>query len=840
MSYKQHFLSFVAFVAMLVFPASAWASDQDPKEGIDYFIQKGPNPDSTYFWIKPGANLNTRRLFEKLGTDIDSFRADNTESIPLCERSPGMFSSPNPSNHKSLAAWNGCPTEKRYLYALPSSDRQRVLYELSGRKMLSFEKRDEIFTAMARCKDDACMNEQLVLMGKAPKYGTGSAPATTTSPATPDPKAGSATSVPPAPQGDCDQKCLLDKLAATGWKAPAPIEKIVETPRQLTFSEAYGMRIAYGISALALLQIASLALIIRSLRSKRDKLMDELNKAKEQTVELDRELSKFRNWLKEANAANKAIVSFLKDTLAKDLGVRLEPDAEAPGLEARVNLMIKAFESNARLRLARLISALEHLGVTAKHLTDMPFADVFDGICRRASVVNSDLIKAQDEAKSARDELAASVERYSESVKRIGAEHAKELQALKLDHVAATGELRRAYEDELKQFQAIKEHAGHLKTAYEAFAAIKNGLAAKKAQLAKHLPSEEQGDVEADKAQAEEVQAEQLPQESQSDEHVLSEGERNFDSATLILGSFREATIATLRTDIGDLERELKISEGLYQRWLNQMELHLGVPLSQATAEAMANDELNEADAARAEAIALREENLMRERELIDLAKEIKVQETALIERDRQLDTRVTDAVDQAVSTISAQLNAKVEELEALHRAYDELHAEHHGMLSSALQAPAVPSLNGSKLNGNGNGNGAHVLEYVPKTQTMPLSLGDQGDSSPFDDLLGPLKQFNIDASTLQRPRLGLAHIAVLNAFLNCKYELASDVFKRIDDRVKALNGGPRASSQEDALSALYDATLGEAYLLFKNLPFLLSASGGVSGRNSAAPSPTG
>lgn len=822
MSYKQHFLSFVAFVAMLVFPASAWASDQDPKEGIDYFIQKGPNPDSTYFWIKPGANLNTRRLFEKLGTDIDSFRADNTESIPLCERSPGMFSSPNPSNHKSLAAWNGCPTEKRYLYALPSSEHQRVLYELSGRKMLSFEKRDEIFTAMARCKDDACMNEQLVLMGKAPKYGTGSAPATTTSPATPDPKAGSATSAP-APQGDCDQKCLLDKLAATGWKAPAPTEKIVETPRQLTFSEAYGIWFAGGIGTAALALTIFLAYLIRSHRSEREEQTRELIKAREDYVDRDRELSKFRNWLKEANAANKAIMSFLKDTLAKDLGVRLEPDAEAPGLEARVNLMIKAFESNAQLRLAKLISELEHLGVTAKHLADRPFTEVLDGICRRASVVNN-------EAKSARNELAASVESYSQNTRRIETEHAKAMEGLKLDHVAELGVLRRKHEDELKalkQFELIKEHADQLKIAYDAYAAVKNGLEAKKAQLDKLSPYQQQAG-----------EADQSP--SLSSELESSEGTRSFDSAALILRSFRERALAALQTDIGDLTKELEKCTVDYQRWLNQMEIHLGVPLSQATAEAMANDALNEAGQKLAEAIALREENLMRERELVDLAKEIKVQEKALLDRDRELDARVENEVGKAVSTLSAQLQAKAEELEALHRAYDELHAEHNGMLSSALQAPSVPSLNGSKLNGNGNGNGAHVLEYVPKTQTMPLGLGDQGGSSPFDDLLEPLKQFNIDASTLQRPRLGLAHIAVLNTFLNCKYELASDVFKRIDDRVKALNGGPRASSQEDALTALYDATLGEAYQLFKNLPFLLSASGGVSGRNSAAPSPTG
>ena len=815
---ERLFLVCMTTVVMLFAPATAWADDEHPKEGIDYFVTRGPKEGSTYYRLREGANVYSTNLFKSLGTDIDSFREDNRSmTIPLCcknaERREGCWS-PNQSKHESDAAWQGCSAEKRYLYVLPGTR-----FEISGMKSISFDQKIAMATEMMRCRGKAeCINGVLSSVGIEPKYGTDSATATGTSPATPDPK----TAATPAPTAACDQKCLLDKLMATGWTVPVspPIEKIVELPRALTFSEAHGMQFA---ATFGLVGFMVILLLLYTHGNARRELVREANEAKQDFVERDREMHKAYDWQKEAIDAKNAVqadyaklMAFV-ETLAQDLGVRLKSDADATGCDARANL-IKAFEAHAQLTKARLLTAVDHMGGTSRLIADKPFADIFDAMCRLASSIKSDLSKATEEAKVAREyittsaeqhqkELDEATERYSANAQRIDAEHKAELEAIE-------GRYRTDVE-RLAEFIGIKKDADELRNAYDSFNAVKHGLEAKQ----RFLQELEKTEAELDQ------QATELWQKMQ--DGSITDEERARHRSIQMSSAFRQTELQAARTDVGDMQRELTEAAEVYEMCLNQMELHLGIPLSKVTTAALADEALTEASAKRAEAIALRDINLGREQELKSLANELKQLENELVSRDRALDTRVAEAVEQATAVYQAQLAAVREELEGLHQ-------EHNEVLGRSLRAPMMPSLH-PPADANGNGNG-HAYEHQPGTKTMPLGPGDQ-DSSPFDSLMDPLRQFGIDARMLLRPRMNLAHFAALHAFLGTKYELGADVIKRIEDRRRASNGS--FSRHEELVTALYDATLGDAFQILKNLPFLLSASGGVNGR-STAPSSTG
>lgn len=816
---ERLFLVCMTIVVMLFAPATAWADDEHPKEGIDYFKVGGPKENSSYFRLREGANVYSTNLFKSLGTDMDSFREDNRSmTIPLCcknaERREGCWS-PNQSKHESDAAWQGCSADRRYLYVLPGAR-----FEVSGMKSISFDQKIAMATEMLRCRGKAeCINGVLSSVGIAPKYGTDGATATGTSPATPDPK----TAATPAPTTACDQKCLLDKLMATGWTVPVspPIEKIVELPRSLTFSEAHGMQLASAIGVVGLMAIL---LLLYTHSNTRRELVREANEAKQDFIDRDREMHKAYDWQKKAIDAKKAsdagyaeLMAFV-ETLAQDLGVRLKSDADATGCDAHANL-IKAFQAYAQLTKTRLLTAIDHLGGTSRLIADKPFAEVFDAMCRLASSIKSDLARATEDAKAAREHIATTAEehrqkldeateQYSANVKRIEAEHKAALEL-------AEAEYRKDIE-RLAEFTGIKKDAEELRNAYESYSAVMRGLAAKQRTL-KALEDEE----------AELAQVMPTLSEKVQDGTCTDEERTQFRSAQMSQ-SFRQRKLDEARTDVGDMERELAEATEVYEMCLNQMELHLGIPLSKVTTAALEDEALREAAAKRADATSLRDINLGREQVLMQLADELKRMEAELIARDRALDTRVAEAVEQETTTLQAQVAALREELENLHQRHDEV-------VGQSLRTPMMPSLHPLAADANGNGNG-HAYEHQPGTRTMPLGPGDQ-DSSPFDSLMDPLRQFGVDVRMLLRPRVNLAHLAALHAFLDTKYELGGDVIKRIDDRRRSSNGS--FSRHEELVTALYNATLGDAYQILRNLPFLLSASGGVNGR-SAAPSSAG
>lgn len=815
---ERLFLVCMTIVVMLFAPATAWADDEHPKEGIDYFKVGGPKENSSYFRLREGANVYSTNLFKSLGTDMDSFREDNRSmTIPLCcknaERREGCWS-PNQSKHESDAAWQGCSADRRYLYVLPGAR-----FEVSGMKSISFDQKIAMATEMLRCRGKAeCINGVLSSVGIAPKYGTDGATATGTSPATPDPK----TAATPAPTTACDQKCLLDKLMATGWTVPVspPIEKIVELPRSLTFSEAHGMQLASAIGVVGLMAIL---LLLYTHSNTRRELVREANEAKQDFIDRDREMHKAYDWQKKAiDAKNVAQASYAElmafvETLAQDLGVRLKSDADATGCDAHANL-IKAFQAYAQLTKTRLLTAIDHLGGTSRLIADKPFAEVFDAMCRLASSIKSDLARATEDAKAAREHIATTAEehrqkldeateQYSANVKRIEAERKAALEELESKH--------RADIERLAEFVGIKKDADELRNAYESFNAVKHGLEAKQRYLNELLQKEAEL----------EQQAAELSQKMQ--EGTNTEEEKTRYRSIQMSSAFRHTAVQTARTDVGDMQRELTEAAEFYEMCLNKMELHLGIPLSKVTTAALADEALTDASAKRAEAIALRDINLGREQELMSLASELTLLENDLVSRDRALDTRVAEAVEQETATLQAQVAALREELENLHRRHDEV-------VGQSLRTPMLPNLSPpAHVNGNGNG---HAYEHQPGTKTMPLGPGDQ-DSSPFDSLMDPLRQFGIDARMLLRPRMNLAHFAALHAFLGTKYELGADVIRRIDERRRASNGS--FSRDEELVTTLYDANLGDAFQILKNLPFLLSASGGVNGR-SAAPSSAG
>ncbi|MCC7357529.1 hypothetical protein IT408_03415 [Candidatus Uhrbacteria bacterium] len=756
---------------------------------------------------------------------MESFREDNKSvTIPLCRTAKGGYWSPNEAKHESDAAWQNCSAERRYLYVLPGTR-----FEISGQKMLSFDQRLAISAKMLRCRGKAdCLNEQLSAMGIAPRYGSDSSTVPAPAPV-----------VPQTQQDSCDQACLLAKLAVTGWKPQTPIEKITYLTRPLSYGEAHGIEIAIFTG------LGGLAIICAIMWSQRQKQVDwkkELSELRQKLSSRECDLAKVQTWQREAQdgkklaeTENTELLTFLKDILAKDLGVRLE-SIDVSGSDARINLF-KAFTANASLRLKRLLTAVDHLGGTSSLWADKSFADVLDAVCRGASTIKSELTKALDEAKTTRSQinmimqthesdLMTAAGRYSDSLKRSEAEHAQALLKLKQEHDAEMQE--RAKETErLKEFVGIKKDADDLRLAYETHAALLRGTKTKKLRL-QELERTEEANSENQGVLRQKVVSGLETAEEKITFHWLQ--------AT---AAYRQRDLQAARTDYGDMMRESNAAYDVYQNRLNQMEIHLGIPLSRATAEALSNETLIEAGIKRSEALALEERNLSREAELKILTTEILKQEQDLVARDAELDSRVTVAVDQAVSVLQAQLNAANEECESLNARITELS-------EIAMRIPAFP--NGMNVHGEDdiktgqNGYLTLTEEHIPKTRTMPFSPNNSGISSPFDVLLEPIQQFNRDAMMLVRPRLLLKHLGTLNAFFSSKYELGKDILELIDGvrRSEEPQLRMQAKSDNPDLLKLFDAHLGDLPQLLKNLPFLLFEGGGGNGRVSTTPSPVG
>lgn len=812
MSWKSYrlFTLFTVIMAVLSIPATARASDQDPQEGIDYFIVGGPNKGSTYYRLRDGANVYSPKLFEKLGTDMESFREDNRSiTIPLCRTAKGGYWSPNESKHESDAAWQSCSADRRYLYVLPGTR-----FEISGQKMLSFDKRLALSAKMLRCRQKAdCINEQLTEMGIAPKYGA-------SAPAAPDPDAVTCAKT--------DLACLTAAAKAAGLKDPPPTPPIatppVPVPQELTFGQRHGVSFAHGFGFLALLLLL-VALYFRATRQFAvDKAVKDTSKSYEAKLatsesdyqalqqEKDRTIGLTEDFLKTAVAEATTLWNFVTGKFALDLGVRLEPDTVAVGRNSvAIEKVSKALEVSLIARSTSLVSALGHLGVNQQILTGKSFAELVTAIGARAKDVKSEV-----------SELASQNQKLKEAVKAKEDEHAKAFATAEEDHRVALDQVKAEHAaelDRLREFIPIKQDAEQLKLAYQSYAAVKRGLDAKLAEQKRVRDAQDSFPEDEFKQLGVRI----------SDDQADSEQRRRF-SLLANARQARQSYLTSLETDVSDLKRELQEAMNSYQSCLNRMEMHLAVPLSEATVHALADETLIASEAKLAEAIALQAVVLQREAEVVELHQILKEAEKKLIEGERALEARLPEEI-QAATTV---LQARVNDLE------DELRAEKE-VTSVSLRAPALPSDLG---NGNGNGHGkpnGQEREHAPRTRTMPFSPNG-AEVSPFDLLMPHLQQFCRDASAV-RPRLELEHVPTILHFLGSKFELGRTVFQRVSELAK--NGDPETRTVLDAsnpdLQRLADAPVAGLLELSRIFPFLMGEKGpllnGSNGRSSSVPS---
>lgn len=808
MSHIQRLFSlFVAIVAMVVFPASAWADDQNPREGIDYVAVRGPNPGSSYYRLRDGANVYSPKLFQNLGTDMESFREDNRSiTIPLCRTAKGGYYSPNEAKHESDAAWQGCSADRRYLYVLPGTR-----FEVSGMKMVSFDQRLTASSKLIRCRGKAdCINEQLVELGLAPNYGKGeSAAANTTGCA------------------DTDQACLLGKLQATGWKPPEPgeakviekpVEKVVEIPKiievpmkGLTFDQRYGAHLAIGMAGFSLLV---LGLLFHQNRGLKKGLATERETALSDYKALNDEKTAADTRASNAASDLKRLIDFIHTGLAKDLGLRLEPKDDAKWRKPLV--IIQALEVNATLRLTELRTILENLGVSFSILNGKSFAEMMEALVGRSKAVKEELLQASRDLDLARRQSTDVERRASEEASQAAEAYANSLNELKQGHAAEMASL--------EEFRAVRDDATALKLSYVAYDAVKRGLAAVREELKQleaaeaGFPADELGELETASANAADPHGK--TEVASLAHHAIPP--RLFDLRRAKRGL--EATRADIQTRQGDLQSELERAAIHYQTCLQKMEMHLAVPLSTATAEAQGNEALLTSQAALAEAMGLREFLQSQEVQLRQRLQALEEAESSLFERERDAEQAVEKAINETTRLVEArtestieQLNARIEELEG-----------------QSIRTPSI--IPGEYRNGGTNGSGNGHEPSPPKTRTQPFGLGSE-QVSAFDLLQADLELFgrNAAASSGGRPRLEAVHLRSLLAFLGTPYELGRTIFTRLE---QMRERSAKLREDLDPMGAIYkrlvDGKIADLYGIAQIIPFLGDANG-LNGHTASA-----
>lgn len=782
---KRFFSVFLAIVAMLVFPASAWADDTNPQEGIDYFQVRGPNPTSSYYRLRDGANVYSPKLFQNLGTDMESFREDNRSvTIPLCRTAKGGYSSPNEAKHESDAAWQNCSAERRYLYVLPGTR-----FEVSGMKMMSFDQRLSASTKMVRCRGKVdCINEQLQAMGIAPNYGKGESAAANTACA------------------DTDQECLIGKLQATGWKPPEKtVEKIVEKPQGLNFWQRQGENLFIGMLIACLVELGMLAWLAYQKRQQTKAMKEERETSEADYRALNGEKTTVETALKNTENDLKRLIDFIHAVLANDLGLRLEPKDDAKWRKPLV--IIQALEVNATLRLTALRVMLENLGVSSGILNGKSFAEMFEALGVRSKAVKEELARNEQELKQAGAKFSALETRVQEEAGQAAEAYANSL-----------GELKRAHATEmasLEEFRSVRDDATALKLAYIAYEAVKRGLASVREER-KQLEAAEAAFPQAELEETEAAVNQPVDPHGKTEVvnlAVHSIPPRLFDLRRAKRGL--ESSRADVETRYGDLESELERAAVHYQTCLQKMEMHLAVPLSTATAEAQANEALVAAQTALAEAMGLRDFLQNQEAQLNQRVRALDEAESSLFERERDVEAAVEKAVEETTRLVEVrttstieQLNARIEELEA-----------------RSIRTPSI--LPGEFRNGsNGNGHGHHE-PAPPKTRTQPFGLGSE-QVSAFDLLQSDLELFgrNAAASSGGRPRLEVVHLRSLLAFLATPYELGQTIFARLD---QMRERSAKLREDLDPAGAIYrrlvDGNIAELHGIGQIIPFLGDAN---------------
>lgn len=141
----------------------SFAQGDHAREGVNFKIVQGENPDWTYAKISKEANLNTPSFAAAMNTDMHSIRADNpTKTLAVCKvgnRWNIASGIKSPEARATNAIWQNCPEANQYVYLVPGET-----IVLKGKKHLTFSQKQAKIEEIQSCEDANCVKEATTVL----------------------------------------------------------------------------------------------------------------------------------------------------------------------------------------------------------------------------------------------------------------------------------------------------------------------------------------------------------------------------------------------------------------------------------------------------------------------------------------------------------------------------------------------------------------------------------------------------------------------------------------------------------------------------------------------------